>query len=132
MSVAIQAFHDPATGHLFARTSWEEDATWIGFADGSLQLFRGGGVQTLRPGTAIPPLRVGDALLTRPNDPASVHVHLDAGSLIVLGLKPNAEYGVEIEDRELDFVTTDSAGTLVINAGDETDAGVWIRPHAVN
>ena len=127
-----QVFHDPATGHLFARTSWEEDATWIGFADGSLQLFRGGGVQTLRPGTAIPPLKVGDALLTRPNDPASVHVHLDAGSLIVLGLKPNAEYGVEIEDRELDFVTTDSAGTLVINAGDETDAGVWIRPHAVN
>ena len=125
-------FHDPATGHLFARTSWEEDATWVGYADGSLQLFRDGGVQTLRPGAAIAPLRVGDALLTRPNDPAAVHVHLDTGTLIVLGLTPNAEYGVEIEDRELDFITTDAAGTLVIDAGPETDAGVWIRPHAVN
>lgn len=125
-------FHDATNGHLFARTSWEDDATWLGYVDGALQLFRGDAVQTLRPGAAIAPIKVGDAVLTRPTDPASVHVHLDAGMLIVLGLKPNAEYGVEIDDRELDFSTTDSAGTLVVTAGEETDAGVWIRPHGVN
>ena len=33
-------FHDAATGHVFARTSWDEDATWIGYFDGHLQLFQ--------------------------------------------------------------------------------------------
>lgn len=125
-------FHDAARGTLFARTSWDDDATWVGYVEGELQLFRNNGIQTIRPGTAIAPLKVGNALLTRPTDPALVRVHLDAGMLIVLGLKPNAEYGVEIEDRELDFQTTDAAGTLVVDAGEETDAGVWIRPHGVN
>ena len=35
-------FHEPYTGEVFARTSWDEDATWIGYFDGRLQLFQNG------------------------------------------------------------------------------------------
>ncbi len=56
-------YHDGATGHVFARTSWEEDATWIGYFDSHLQVFRDGKLETLRSGAAIQPVRVGDAVL---------------------------------------------------------------------
>ena len=43
-------FHEPYTGEVFARTSWDEDATWIGYFEGRLQLFQNGRLQTLRAG----------------------------------------------------------------------------------
>src|SRR5262249_32442584 len=53
--------HDPVSGHLFARTSWDEDATWIGYFDGHLQLFRDGHITVLRTGAGSQPVVVGDA-----------------------------------------------------------------------
>jgi hypothetical protein len=126
------AYHDPATGHVFARTSWEEDATWVGYYEASLQMFRDGGRQVLRPGSLAAPLRVGDAVVTVPRDPEMVKEHLDARMMFVLGLRAQAEYGVEIDDQELDFLLTDVGGTLVVRAPSDTDAEVLIRRHAVN
>jgi hypothetical protein len=50
----------------------------------------------------------------------------------VLGLRASTEYGVEIDDEELDFATTDVGGTLVVQADADTDAEVLIRRHALN
>ncbi len=125
-------YHDEVSGDVFARTTWDEDATWIGYFGGTLQMFRDGGVQTVRKGAAIPPVRVGEAIVTSPADPNSVKLHMDTGVLFVLGLVPKSEYSVEIDDQELDFVETDLGGTLVVHSADGTDAGVRIRPHAVN
>jgi hypothetical protein len=125
-------YHNPVSGDVFARTTWDEDATWIGYFSGSLQMFREGGVQTVRKGAAIAPIRVGDAIVTSPSDPNSVKLHMDAPTLFVLGLTPKAEYAVEIDDRELDFVDTDAGGTLVVKSSEGTDAGVRISPHTVN
>ncbi|MEI9811267.1 MAG: hypothetical protein WDO18_00705 [Acidobacteriota bacterium] len=47
------AYHDEVSGHVFARTSWDEDATWLGYFDGTLQLFRNGGRQTVRRGRCL-------------------------------------------------------------------------------
>ena len=124
-------FHDVTTGHVFARTSWEEDATWIGYFDGALQLFRNGGMQTVRPGTPIAPLRIGEATVTVPADAKAVQVHLEGQQLFVIGLAPKTEYGVEIDDQELDFVESDIGGTLVVSSAVGTDAGIRIRPHTV-
>jgi hypothetical protein len=126
------AYHDPATGHVFARTSWDEDATWVGYVDGSLQMFRDGGRQVLRPGSLTAPLRVGDAVVTVPPDPEMVKEHLDARTMFVIGLRAQTEYGVEIDDQELDFASTDVGGTLVVRAAADVDAEVLIRRHAVN
>ncbi|MEP7352358.1 MAG: hypothetical protein ABI824_03915 [Acidobacteriota bacterium] len=124
-------FHDPQTGHVFARSSWDDDATWIGYFDGTLQLFQNSGVQTLRPGTPLPrPLRIGTAVITKAVEPSTAKLRLDSETLFVLGLTPNATYGVEVDDQELDFLKTDVGGTLVVKAPEGTDAGirVWRVP----
>ena len=57
-------FHEPYSGEVFARTSWDEDATWIGYFEGRLQLFQNGRLQTLRQGAAVSPVQVGTATIT--------------------------------------------------------------------
>jgi len=120
-------FHDPSTGHVFGRTSWDEDgAVWIGYFDGTLQMFRNG-IETLRPGASIPPVRVGSAVVAGAASPDTARLRMNAESLFVLGLSPSAEYGVEIDDQELDYLNADVGGTLVVKASEGVDAGVRIR-----
>jgi hypothetical protein len=123
-------FHNASAGRVFARTSWEEDATWIGFFDGQLQVFRDGKVETLRPGVAASPVRVGDAVLfSAPASDANGMVRFQAmtEATIVLGLTPGSSYDIEIDDEELAEGETDAGGTLVVSLPPETAAGVRIR-----
>jgi hypothetical protein len=43
------AYHDEAFGRLFLRSSWNEDATWLGYFDGELQLFENGEPKIVKP-----------------------------------------------------------------------------------
>jgi hypothetical protein len=124
-------FHDAASGHVFARSSWDEDATWIGFFDGHLQLFRDGHIETLRPGAAIAPIHIGDAVLMSGHDP-EWKFRADGEALFVLGLTPKAAYDVEVDNQELSEYETDSGGTLVIALppgadGSQPNLGARIR-----
>ena len=122
-------FHDPATGHVFARTSWDEDGSiWIGYFDGTLQVFRNG-IETLRPGASISPVRVGPAVIAGVASPDGGRLRMNAEWLFVLGLSPSAEYGIEIDDQELDYLRADVGGTLVIQTPEGVDAGVRIVRH---
>lgn len=125
-------YHDPVSGDVFARTTWDEDATWIGYFGGVLQMFREGGIQTLRRGAAIAPVHVGPAIIVGAADAESAKARIDTPVLFVLGLAPKTEYGVEIDDQELDYAETDVGGTLVIRAIEEIDAGVRVRRHAAS
>jgi len=119
-------FHDADSGHVFARSSWDEDATWIGFFDGHLQLFRGGKIETLKQGATIPAIHIGDAVLMSGRDP-EFKFRADGEALFVLGLTPNARYDVEIDDEELAERETDSGGTLVIALPPGLDLGARIK-----
>jgi hypothetical protein len=126
-------FHDQKTGRLFARTSWDEDATWMGYFDGQLQLFRDGQLQVLKAGSAAKPVRVGDIILLTAPSPASdgtIRFLAEAETVFVLGLAPNARYDVEVDDEELQEETTDVGGTLNLTLPPETQAGVRIRKRA--
>ncbi len=57
------AQHDEIGGQLFVRSSWEDDAEWLGFFDGQLQLFRDGGVTQVDPATAREPLDIDAAII---------------------------------------------------------------------
>jgi hypothetical protein len=126
-------FHQPYTGDVFARTSWDEDATWIGYFDGRLQLFQNGSLQTLRQGAAVSPIQVGKATITSApsisNTPSkdAAKFHLSNETLFVLGLAPRSEYAVEIDDQELEFLDTDAGGTLQIPVSGGADVGVRVR-----
>lgn len=120
-------FHEPQTGEVFARTSWDEDATWIGYFDGRLQLFQNGRLQTLRAGAAVQPVQVGSATIASAPAADAARFHLDNETLFVLGLAPRSEYAVEIDDQELELLETDVGGTLLVPASSNADVGVRIR-----
>ncbi|MGH9646003.1 MAG: hypothetical protein ACRD4E_04220, partial [Bryobacteraceae bacterium] len=120
-------FHQPYTGDVFARTSWEEDATWIGYFDGRLQLFQNGSLQTLRQGAAVSPIQVGTATITSAPSKDAAKFHLSNETLFILGLAPRSEYAVEIDDQELQFLDTDAGGTLQVRVSGSADVGVRVR-----
>ena len=121
-------FHEPFSGEVFARTSWDEDATWIGYFDGRLQLFQNGRLQTLRQGAAVSPVQVGTATVTSAPAKDSAKFHAANETLFVLGLSPRSEYSVEIDDQELEFLDTDAGGTLSVPiSGGGADVGVRVK-----
>jgi hypothetical protein len=120
-------FHDPGTGHVFARTSWDEDATWIGYFDGHLQLFQDGRIQTLRSGAVVKPVRIGDAVLLSAGDRNAARFHEDAQSVFLLNLAPHARYDVEIDDQEMTEMETDAGGTLMLSPPHGISGGVRVH-----
>lgn len=124
-------FHNSANGHVFARTSWEEDATWLGYFENHLQVFQDGKLQSLRPGAAAKPIRAGGAVLM--NAPApdpkdnTQRFQSSTEATFILGLAPHSVYDVEIDDEELAEQETDVGGTLVIALPPDLEAGVRIR-----
>ena len=123
-------FHDASTGHVFARASWEEDASWIAYFDGNLQLFRDGKIQALRAGAAVKPLRIGDTIVMTAPMPATdgtLRFEGTTEATFILGLKPQRSYDVEIDDQELSEAQTDVGGTLVIALPADTQTGVRIK-----
>jgi len=120
-------FHEPYTGEVFARTSWDEDATWIGYFEGRLQLFQNGRLQTLRAGAAVNPVQVGSATITSAPARDASKFRLQNDTLFVLGLAPRSDYAVEIDDQELEFLNTDAGGTLRVAASSGADVGVRLR-----
>lgn len=121
-------FHNPESGDFFARTSWDEEAAWIGYFDGHLQLFRDGKLQALGAGRAT--LRIGDAVVM--SAPAAspdgmVRFKAETEATFLLGLEPRAVYDIEIDDEELSEGAADAGGTLAVTLPPETEAGVRIR-----
>jgi len=127
--LAPLVFHDATTGHLFARSSWDEDAIWVGYFDGRLQLFRDGKIQTLKAGAAADTLRVSGIVILSARDRDAYRFHADEDQTFVIGLAPHARYEVEIDDQELWEEETDAGGTLMLALPEGTDAGVRIRRH---
>jgi len=119
-------FHQPYTGELYARTSWDEDATWIGYFEGRLQLFQNGKLQTLRQGAAVSPIQVGTATITSAPSKDAAKFHLSNETLFILGLATRSEYAVEIDDQELEFLDTDAGGTLQVPVSGGANVGVRV------
>jgi len=120
-------FHEAHTGEVFARTTWDEDATWIGYFDGRLQLFQNGQLQTLRAGAAFKPVQVGSATIASASATDSGKFRMENETLFVLGLAPRSEYAVEIDDKELELLETDAGGTLLVPNSGGSGIGVRVR-----
>jgi hypothetical protein len=118
-------FHDPLGGKFFVRSSWEEDANWLGLFDGQLQWFANGEVKVLKPGAVKEPLPMGAAtILPVGENPRFAVKSEDAVTYFLMGLTPRAAYDVEIDDEEMYEAQADAGGVLMIAFGAKTDAGV--------
>ena len=117
-------FHDKNSGVFFARASWDDDAIWFGLYEGEEQLFQDGKITVLTRGLApsrSKPIQLGAVSIVPGADP--LQFSLAGSTTLVIGLKPQRKYAVEIDDQEMREVQTDPAGTLALeNPGGRTDA----------
>ena len=122
-------FHDDLFGRLFARSSWEESARWLGYFDGELQLFQDGKVTLLNPESAQSPLSLDEAVVYFGRNGQRFTAMLQPEEeAFVLGLKPGAFYQIEVDDEELVEQPTDPGGILALHLPRQVKIGVRRRP----
>jgi len=122
-------FHDPNSGALFVRSGWDEDADWFGLYAGEAQLFHEGHVTVVNQGasgsSAPKPLQLGDSSVILGRAP--FQFSMDGGAILVIGLKPRQKYLVETDDEEMREVSTDRAGTFVLQYPPGRVAGIRVH-----
>jgi hypothetical protein len=122
-------FHDPDSGALFVRSSWDEDADWFGLYAGAAQFFHDGHVTVVNQaasGSSKPaPLQLGDAGVVFGRTP--FQFSMEGGTVLAIGLKPRQKYLVETDDEEMREVSTDRAGTFILQYPAERAAGVRVH-----
>jgi hypothetical protein len=112
------AQHDEIGGQLFVRSSWDDDAAWIGFFDGQLQLFKDGSATRLDPNVTREPLDIEEATVffaraaNRFQVPARPPDTTD--DVFIVGLEPRKAYHIEIDGREMYEDTADPGGILFL------------------
>jgi hypothetical protein len=115
------ALHDEIGGQLFVRSSWEDDASWIGFFGGQLQLFKDGGVTQVDPGTAREPLDIDAAIVffARASKRFSVarpDKKENDAAVFIVGLDPGHSYHVEVDGEEMTEERADPGGIVYLPA----------------
>ena len=122
-------YHDAHSGTLFVRSNWEDEAVWFGLYQGEAQLFQDGKITVLNqagPLAASPkPITVGDASVLLGRNP--MHLSVEGGTVLVVGLKPRHKYLIETDDEEMRELETDRVGTLVLEYPPDRAAGVRIK-----
>ena len=118
--------HDSRAGMLFARSSWEEDATWFSFRNGTGQLFRDG---QIRPAPLKDPLVVGPAMIL--SGPAQSREFRVAGSApeewFLIGFPPRTDFDIEIDDEEMTDSNTDRGGILKLEFTRRVGQAVYVH-----
>jgi hypothetical protein len=129
--------HDAIGGELFVRSSWEEDAAWLGFFSGQLQQFANGEVVQVDSRAAHEPIDVEEAVVffarealkfrvperktaiqnTESNDDAVKDV-------FIIGLEPTRRYHLEVDGEEM-YEGTSDVGGIVYMPG--LPAGAQVR-----
>jgi hypothetical protein len=118
--------YEPQRGVLFARSSWEEDAEWIGFFGPEMQYFGNGKLLPFRP--SLKPQRIGAALFLSGEDTTQFKLdEEDPFTLFLLRMKPNQRYDLEIDDEEMIEVRSDAAGILPVSIGANFRGGIRLK-----
>jgi hypothetical protein len=122
-------FHDKDRGILFVRSSWEEDARWFGYFDGQIQLFEGGQVRKATLEAFDQPFQMGSSVIRSGRDLKSFQAGSEEGAsaVFLLGLKPGEALEVEVDDEEMEEVTADRGGILVLEFPPQPLTAVRIR-----
>lgn len=123
----------PAFNSLLARSSWEENATWLGMVDGAMQLFTEDGIRVVEAGRETRLLPVGPSSIVMegkvaPPGGVSRVTAPECERLFWLGLRGSSRYEVEIDGEEIAEVVTSKGGVLELDLSNRGGGGVAIRP----
>ncbi len=121
-------FYDSDSGSLFARSDWNDEATWFGIVGNEFQIFRKGAVSVLDVRTAaVPakPLEIGPSVIAA--GPGAFHA--SGSSVFIIGLKPGTEWNVDIDHGGRRTATADRAGTIAVEDLKLIDTPVAVSEH---
>ena len=122
-------FHDPVSGRLIIRSTWEDDAVWYYQAGGIVQMFQDGRVINMKQEQIQKQIDMGNTVLLPANLSSAFKVNTGEGKLhyYVVGLAPSSRYDLEVDDEEMREVKTDPGGVLELNFPKDRAAGVLLR-----
>jgi hypothetical protein len=118
-------YHDKLAGRLFLRSSWDEDALWVGYMDGKAEILQDGRPQ---PFQVNKPIHVGTSMILPAKSPMRIEVKADSPThWYVLGWKPNAVVEIEADDEALDERVADRGGILELEFKRKQDMTVLLK-----
>ena len=121
-------YHNAEFGKLFVRSSWDEDAEWFGYFNGTMQMFSQGHLTPLSAAMNAPPISLKEALICFGQRSRKFKVNLDEEEAVfVLGLRPKQVYQVEIDDEELFETAADAGGILELDVPRGKPTGLRIK-----
>jgi hypothetical protein len=121
-------YHNPDSGKLFIRSSWEDDARWFGYFDGGAQMFADGRLTAVNARSVAAPISLGEAVVCLGPGARQFRVSLEEEeAAFIVGLEPGRAYQVEIDDEEVFETVTDPGGILELDLPRGKEVGVRIR-----
>jgi len=123
-------FHDPSTGRLIIRSSWEDDALWYFQAAGVMQMFRDGQIVNMRKDAIREPMNMGNTTLLPAGLAGKFRIaspETESSRYYVVGLKPGVWYDLETDDEELRDVQADKGGVVELVFPAKRTAGVRLH-----
>jgi hypothetical protein len=121
-------YHNPDSGKLFIRSSWEDDARWFGYFDGGAQMFADGRLTAVSARSVVAPISLEEAMVCLGPGARKFRVTLEEEEpVFIVGLDPRRNYQVEIDDEEVLEAVTDPGGILELDLPHGKEVGVRIR-----
>ena len=129
------ALHDEIGGQLFVRSSWDDEAAWVGFFNGQLQLFQEGSVTRIDPQLAREPLDIETAVIffakkesrfLMPREKTAT-AEAEPANVFLVGLDAHRAYHVEVDGEEMVEDRADPGGIIYL-AGVPGAVGVRLSP----
>ena len=114
--------HDPVRGRLYGRLGWERPTTWVGFADGRLELLAGADRSVTDRFAGLAPMYFPEAVIVPLDPPAKVVLRWqpshetppEAARIFVVGLRAHDTYALRIDGRAPRLVTAQAGGIVVL------------------
>ncbi len=129
-SVPLQ-LHDEIAGRLWARSSWDDDATWLGYFDGELQLFADGERTVINPALQPTPIVLPQLAVVPAKGDVSFKVRVIEGEEVyVVGLQEGRTYWVKSGDAK--FVPRQAARGGILPLAVESDVETAIEIKTVD
>ena len=126
---APTAYHDPASGRLALRSSWDGDAHWFYHAPDLMQTFEDGRIVRLDWSDLPARNALGESVVVPLRNTGRFEVsEQDFRRYFLIGLEPHRRYDVEVDDEGLAEHTADAAGIIVLEFPAGRVAGVRLHP----